>query len=398
MDWETLYCPNKYCRYYGIPMRQGRLVKNGTSYGQPQALCKSCGSSVALSYATAYYGLESDPMIFETTVRALAEGNSLRATGRILQIDKDTVCDWLDRAALHCRTVMLYLWDRLHVSECQLDELWSFVHTKEEHLPGAKVYNATYGDAWVWLAVAPVWRLVLAFVVGERNQNSADLLLDRLKQVTDEHIPFFTSDQLPEYENALLYAYGQWMQPERNGDRGRFPLPRLVPSPDLQYAQVVKVRENGRVKEVKTKIVFGKPEAIAALLADSPVSETINTSFVERGNLTQRQMNRRLTRKTNGFSKDIAWFEKQLWLSTAYYHLVLPHGSLRQPLDEPVPTRGTGTPQKWKSVTPAMAAKITDHVWTTAELLSYRVPAQFLDQLLKNKPSFSLLEEVHQGK
>ena len=68
-------------------MRQGKLVKNGTSYGQPQALCKSCGSSVALSYATAYYGLESDPLIFETAVRALAEGNYLRATGRILQID-----------------------------------------------------------------------------------------------------------------------------------------------------------------------------------------------------------------------------------------------------------------------------------------------------------------------
>jgi transposase-like protein len=91
MDWETLYCPNQRCRYYGIPFRQGKMVKNGTSYGQPQALCKGCRSSVALSYATAYYGLESDPAIFETAVRALAEGNSIRATGRILQIDKDGV-------------------------------------------------------------------------------------------------------------------------------------------------------------------------------------------------------------------------------------------------------------------------------------------------------------------
>ena len=122
MDWETLYCPNKKCSHYGIPFKQGKMVKNGSSYGQPQALCKGCGSSVALSYGTAYYGLESDPVIFETAVRALAEGNSIRATGRILQIDKDTVCAWLDRAALHCRTVILYLWDQLHVTECQLDE------------------------------------------------------------------------------------------------------------------------------------------------------------------------------------------------------------------------------------------------------------------------------------
>ena len=161
---------------------------------------------------------------------------------------------------------------------------------------------------------------------------------------------------------------------------------------------MVKVRNGGRVTEIKTKIIFGTPEAIEAQLAHSPVSNSVNTSFVERDNLTQRQCNRRLTRRTNGFSKEIGWFEKQLWLSTAYYHLVLPHHSLRQPLERPEPTRGTGTPKKWEPVTPAMAAKITDHVWSTTELLSYRVPAQFLDQLSKIKPLFSLLEEIHQGK
>ena len=398
MDWETLYCPNKRCKYYGIAFRQGRMVKNGSSYGQAQGLCKGCDRSVSLSYATAYYGLESEPVIFEMAVRALAEGNSIRATGRILQVDKDTICDWLNRAAHHCRSVILYLWDQLHVEECQLDELWSFVHTKEAHLPYAEIYDDTYGDAWVWLAFAPVWRLVLAFVVGKRNQESADLLLARVKDVTDSHIPFFTSDQLPEYKDALLHTYGTWVQPERKGSRGRFPHPRLVPLNGLLYAQVVKVRESGRVIEVKNKVIFGKPEDIAAQLSHSPVSDTINTSFIERDNLTQRQSNRRLTRKTNGFSKEIAWFEKQLWLSTAYYHLVLPHHSLRQPLETPEPTRGTGSLKKWQPTTPAMAAGITDHVWTTAELLSYRVPAQFLDQLSKIKPLFSLLEEAHQGK
>lgn len=373
------------------------MVKNGTSYGQPQALCKGCGSSVAMRYGTAYYGLESEPAIFEMAVRALAEGNSIRATSRIVQVDKDTICAWLNRAARQCRLVVLYLWNQLHVEECQLDELWSFVHTKEAHLPYAKIYDETYGDAWVWLAFAPVWRLVLAFVVGKRNQESADLLLARVKDVTDKHIPFFTSDQLPEYKEALLHTYGIWIQPERRGSRGRFPLPRLIPDKGLLYAQVVKVRQSGRVIEVKNKVIFGKREDIAAQLAHSPVSDTVNTSFIERDNLTQRQSNRRLTRKTNGFSKEITWFEKQLWLSTAYYHLVLPHHSLRQPLETPEPTRGTGSLKKWQPITPAMAAKITDHVWTTTELLSYRVPAQFLDQLSKFKPLFSLLEETNQG-
>src|SRR6266511_5363823 len=97
-----------------------------------------------------------------------------------------------DRVACHCRTVMLYFWHDLHVSACQLDELWSFVHTKEAHLPGAKLYCDTYGDAWVWIAFAPVWRLVLAFVIGKRDQAGADLLLARVAHVTDDFIPLFT--------------------------------------------------------------------------------------------------------------------------------------------------------------------------------------------------------------
>ena len=132
-------------------------------------------------------------MVFEPAGRALAEGNALRATARIVQVDKDTVCPWLHRVACHCRTVMLYFWHGLHVSACQLDELWSFVHTKDAHLPGAKFYRETYGDAGVWIAFAPVWRVVLAFVIGKRDQAGADLLLARVAHVTDGSIPLFTS-------------------------------------------------------------------------------------------------------------------------------------------------------------------------------------------------------------
>ena len=392
MDWKTLYCPNHQCRCHGIPFYQSVLVKNGTSHGQPQALCKACGSSVSIRNGTAYYQLDADPIIFEAGVRALAEGNSLRATGRIVQVDKDTACDWLNRAGQHCRLVMLYFWRDLHVTECQLDELWSFVHTKQEHLPCANLDDETYGDAWVWIAFAPAWHLVLAFVIGKRSQESADLLLDQVAFVTDDHIPFFTSDQLAEYPMALLHTYGTWYQPPRHGDRGRFPEPRRVPKPGLVYAQVVKKREQGRVVDVQSRVVFGDRSQVEALLATSPVSQAINTSFVERDNLTLRQSNRRLTRRSNGFSKDLTWFEKQLWLSLAYYHFVLPHHSLRRSLPEPQPTRGLGSCQRWQPTTPAMAAGMTDHIWTTTELLSYRVPAQFLDQLPAVEQLFPALD------
>ena len=110
MNWETLYCPHQDCQGYGKPLTAGLLVRNGSSRGEPQAHCNACGGSVVLSYGTAYYGLKADQAIFELAVRALAEGNALRATARIVQVDKETVCAWLDRAARHCRAVLLSLW------------------------------------------------------------------------------------------------------------------------------------------------------------------------------------------------------------------------------------------------------------------------------------------------
>jgi len=249
----------------------------------------------------------------------------------------------------------------------------------------------------VWIAFAPLWRLVLAFVVGKPTEQSANLLLSRLVHGTDAQVPFFTSDQLAEYRSALLPAYGQWLIPLRRGTRGPQPMRRGVPRPDLLSAQVVKQREHGQVVAVSNKVVFADQDALQRRLATSPASTTINTSFVERENLTLRQQNRRLPRKTNAYSKELAWLENQLWLWLAYYDLVLPHESLRTRLSEPAPTRGTGTARRWQTVTPAMAAGMTDHIWSMTELLSYRVPAAFLDRLRQTEHLFPSLEPIHQG-
>jgi IS1 family transposase len=345
----------------------------------------------------AYWDVNAEPAIFEMAIRALAEGHARRSTARIGPIDQDTACDWLDRAAQHGRKVLRYLWRDLPVSECPLDELWRLVHTKASHLAMAKRVCDTYGEAWMWMAFAPVWRLVLAFVVGKRTQERANLLRHRVAHVTAQRLPWFTSDQWPEYRTTLRHVYGQWVPPARHGKRGRFPEPRRVPPPDVLSAQVVKHRRRGHVVEMTTKAMFGKPDAIAVRLAALPTSTTVNTSDVERENLTLRQHNRRLTRKTNGFSKELTWLEKQLWLSLAYYHLVLPHESLRRCLLTPESTRGQGSKRHWKPVTPAMAARITDHVWTTQELLSYRVPAAFLDKLQGFDQLFQPIKDTRQG-
>ena len=91
--------------------------------------------------------------------------------------------------------------------------------------------------------------------------------------------------------------------------------------------------------------------------------------------MTVRQHSRRLGRKVNAFSKKRAYLKYQLELAFAYYHFCCPHRGLRQKLNPPIPTKnGKGSPKKWHPVTPAMAAGLTDHIWTIDELLSFRVP------------------------
>ena len=90
----------------------------------------------------------------------------------------------------------------------------------------------------MWWAFAPVWRWVLGFVIGKQDQTYADRWVEQVAWVTDETVPFFTSDQWPAYTQALLKVYGEGYYPPRRGTRGRFPKPRRRPRSDLLYAQV----------------------------------------------------------------------------------------------------------------------------------------------------------------
>jgi hypothetical protein len=235
----------------------------------------------------------------------------------------------------------------------------------------------------------PVHKVIPAFVVGEINPENADRLIAQTQAVNDGSLHVFFSDQRPQYREAILKAFGQWMPPERQGQRGRRPQPRWVPPPDLLYAQVVKHRRKGRVVKVTTEVVFGTPEALGAYRKRSPASRRVNTAFVERQNNTMRQRNRRFTRKTLGFSKKRYWMERQLHLCVGDYHFCLPHSGLREEIDPPLPTKGNGSPKKWREVTPRMAAGVTDHVWTLQELLMYRVPPRAPENIVS-------IDEGHQ--
>jgi hypothetical protein len=222
----------------------------------------------------------------------------------------------------------------------------------------------------------PVSKVVPAFVAGKIHQDNADSLLQRTKAVNDGSLRVFFSDQRPQYKEAILKSFGQWVQPERQGSRGPWPQPRLAPPPDLLYAQVVKHRQKGRVIRISERVVFGTPAMLQAYLDQSAVDRHLNTAFIERQNGTMRHQNRRFTRKTLSFSKEDYWFTRQIHLSLGYYHFCWAHGGLREEISPPTPTKGSGSPKKWREVTPLMAIGVTDHKWTLKELLTFRVPPQ----------------------
>ena len=225
------------------------------------------------------------------------------------------------------------------------------------------------GTTWVWRAFAPEFRLRLVSLVGNRNLYSARRLLRKIRGRLDDSLPLFTSDSLRHYAEVLLELFGQWEKPLPQGIRGRLPKPRRVASPELRYAQVHKERERGRVVKVTRSVIFGKRrpvEAQAASLKRADGKEgQINTAYIERDNLTLRQELRRLTRKTLGFSKNRRELQHALDFIDAHYNFVKPHGSLRLR----APSEGN---RQWVRRTPAMAAAISDHVWTLEELLCHK--------------------------
>jgi hypothetical protein len=184
-------------------------------------------------------------------------------------------------------------------------------------------------------------------------------------------VPLFLTDGLKDYGTALLTHFGQWMQPERRQPTGPMPKPRWKPLPALRYAQVVKSYRRRRLVGVKHRVVFGTRLAIAQVLA--ACGWTINTAFIERLNLDIRQRVAAVGRRVNTLCRGEEGLRDQMVLFQTYHNFVLPHASLRQPL--PVakgPNDSLG--KVWRPCTPAMAAGLTDHVWSLKEVLLYRVP------------------------
>jgi len=375
-----VFCSTEGCRGYHVlgPHPDHWIVGAGNydiKKGNQRQMyrCKWCKKRFSETRGTVFFGLKTPQETVYRALHCLCENMGIRATARVFGVKPDTILLWLRRAGEHCEKVSAYLMRNLHVEQVQLDELWTFVFKKEKTLSAWEKLHTEYGDTWVWTALDPTHKLVLSLVVGEHEEEQAVNLLQKLKAViVNGCLPLLVSDQLPHYVQAILKVFGRWVQPDRNGCRGRFPNPRLEPTEDLHYATVNKEYRNGKVSSVTTGVVFGSVKEVFTRLKALGMKK-INTSFVERMNLTLRHLVSRLRRKGLTFSKKRQYLKWHLNLAVAYYHFVRPHRGLRRRLPEPIPTKGNGSPKKWDKRTPAMSAELTDHIWSLQELLTFRV-------------------------
>jgi hypothetical protein len=197
-------------------------------------------------------------------------------------------------------------------------------------------------------------------VPGARNAENAEEVVAEFKRRTGGRpMDLITSDEHRPYKEAILQAYGVGATTTPSGLPIR--APRKEAPPSLCYAAVHKVRRLGQVVEVVTRLVFGTAAGLAAALVGSAVSRAVNVSFLERQHLTDRHRNARKRRKTYCFSKDWEAHEAATYFSLYSYNFCWPVRTLR--------ARSPG--QAWRQRTPAMAAGLTDHVWSLAEWLKF---------------------------
>jgi transposase-like protein len=283
--------------------------------------CVDCDRCFSERRFTGYSGLKLAPEKIVQIVHCLVEGIAVRATARLVGVDKNTVLNVLKHAARLCQRVMDLKLKSLHLRYLQADELWGFCGKKEQNCTVEEKNNGRHvGDTWIFFVTDAESKLVPCFVVSpDRGLGAAQQLMTDLASRLAMR-PQITTDGLRSYIWGVERAFGA----------------------DVDYGMLVKsyAEEDGQLK-----LVGARPKPISG----RPDPWHISTSYAERNNLNCRLFQRRLTRLTNGFSRRVENLEAALWVYFCYWNFVRVHHSLR--------------------VTPAMEAHVTDHIWNIEEML-----------------------------
>jgi IS1 family transposase len=256
----------------------------------------------------------------------LVEGNSLRATSRLGDVSINTVTKLLVDLGVACSAYHDAHVKNLRLRYIQCDEIWAFCYAKDKNIPEDKRGIFGYGDVWTWVAIDAETKLVPSFMIGTRGAQTAKAFMDDLASRLANRVQL-TTDGHRVYLQAVEDAFGS----------------------QIDYAMLVKLYGNDAEAETR----YSPAECIgchSAGVMGRPDPKHISTSFVERQNLTMRMNMRRFTRLTNAFSKKVENHVAMVAIHFMHYNFARIHKSLR--------------------VTPAMAAGITDHVWSLEEIVS----------------------------
>jgi len=266
-------------------------------------------------------------------IGCLVEGMSIRATVRATGAAKNTVSKLLLDLGVACSDQANTLLVHLPCKRVQCDEIWSFCYAKQKNVPEDHKGEFGYGDVWTWVAIDADTKLVPSWMVGDRSTATA---IEFIRDV---------SFRMANRVQLTTDGHGSYIEAVEQGFRG-----------DIDFAQLIKIygQPEGADNERRYSPAVCTGTKIH-VQAGNPDIEHINTSYVERQNLTMRMSMRRFTRLTNGFSKKVENLAAAVSLHFWYYNVARPHQTLTK--------RNNGYP-----TTPAMAAGVTDHVWTLAEI------------------------------
>jgi transposase-like protein len=328
-------CPNPACAYFGI---QDEAVHALVGYGQDgkqhiqRFRCQACKMTFSCRWGTALYRLKTAESEVEMALWFLSEGVDLAVLVRYSGHAEATVMRWLERAGQHSETWHRLFMVGLAVAVVQLDEIYTRIRG--------------VGKRWLWLAIDPLSKGILAVHLGHRRAVDAQAVVHEVKHRLRPGalLPAFLTDGLRAYFDALTAHFGHWMPGVRKA-----------------HWELVKRRERKHVVQTLRRTVIGQPRALVQRLVECGLSGRIQTAFIERVNLTLRRGVSLLARRTWSLAQSEAHLLRHVQWWQAYYHLVRTHQALALPLP--------GLTQRCRQRTPAMALGLTDHVWTVGEFL-----------------------------
>jgi transposase-like protein len=260
-DWGQP-CPNPACTHYRR-MQQGNvsaLATYLTHSGQRRIFrCRTCATHFSETRETVFFDLHTSEEKVMMARKMLLVRVDLAGICFVLGVTEETVLGWLRRAAQQAEAINHHLLRHLPVTQVQLDEMWNFIerkHACETAAAGESLPDGEDGRQWVWISLAPEFRLMIAAIVGPRTLETAKEVVATTKARV-AGIPAFFSDGFTCSLAALIAAFHVVTTCTRTGKRGRPRKPLCEPHPALVYGQLVKQKQQGKLRTLSTRVVLG---------------------------------------------------------------------------------------------------------------------------------------------